>query len=142
MDDPSEWHDKNDRVQGRHREAQFVLSRKGANVRASLVHTVDNTAERNCSTDLVGCVETDSPLYFPLLDLSDNEWETKSKAPPIKLSSGFCNIISIFSLGPELVENLKDGQTLTGLLMRAGKEILPFINETSVTSPQIFAVGY
>jgi hypothetical protein len=74
----------------------------------------------------VGCVETDSPPYFPLLDLSDDEWDARAKAPPVKLSSGFRNIISRFSLSPELVENLQDGQSLTNLLTRAGDEISPF----------------
>ena len=74
----------------------------------------------------MGCVETDSPPYFPLLDLSDDEWDAKANAPPVKLSSGLRNIISRFSLSSELVENLQDGQNLTNLLMPAGDEISPF----------------
>ena len=74
----------------------------------------------------MGCVETDSPPYFPLLDMSDDEWDAKAKAPPVKLSSGFRNIISIFSLSPELVGNLQDGQSLTNLLTAAEDEISPF----------------
>lgn len=81
--------------------------------------------DNHIRTDLAGCVETDSPPYFPLVDIFDIVYEGRLKIQVGNLSNGFRNIASIFSLSSHLVEILDDVQSLTLLLTKTGQENLP-----------------